>query len=287
VFPVTSAPQLSERFFTIDGAAAFLAAGDPERAGAPTIPLLHGAGMDHRAWRAQLAALASGGARALAPDFPGHGRSAGSALTRISDLADWTIRLADALGLESLSLAGHSMGALVAIEAATRLGARVAGIALTGAAAEMPVRPALLEAAREDRARAAEMIAGWAFGLAAQADGQAEAGRRLIAASPHGVLAADLQACADYRNGPDAAAQLGCPVLVIAGEKDKMTPARRGRALAEAIRGARHEELPGIGHMLPVEAPERVSELLLSIAQWKGPGTLGRPAQSAQSRTLA
>jgi pimeloyl-ACP methyl ester carboxylesterase len=159
------------------------------------------------------------------------------------------------------------MGALVAMEAATSLGARAASIALIGAAAEMPVHPALLEAAREDRARAAKMIAGWAFGPAAQADGQAEAGRRLIAASPPGVLAADLQACADYRNGPDAAGQLGCPVLVIAGEKDKMTPARRGRALAEAIRGARHEELPGIGHMLPVEAPERVSELLLSIAQ--------------------
>jgi pimeloyl-ACP methyl ester carboxylesterase len=44
-----------------------------------------------------------------------------------------------------------------------------------------------------------------------------------------------------------------------------MTPAKRGRALAEAVPGARYEELAGIGHMLPEETPERLAALVLGL----------------------
>jgi pimeloyl-ACP methyl ester carboxylesterase len=268
VFPVTSAPHSFERQLSLDGTFVSLAG---TRAGTaserPTLLLLHGAGMDHRAWSASLAALAAAGASALAPAFPGHGASAGKPLASISDLADWTVRLIDALGLHRPVLAGHSMGALVALEAAARLGARAAGLALIGAAAEMPVNPALLAAAREDPERAAAMIAGWGYGPAAQEDGRAEAGQRMLAASAPGTLAADLQACAEYASAASAAARVRCPVLVIAGEKDKMTSPKRGRALADVIPGAGFIEVPGSGHMLPEEAAEAVARALLGLAQ--------------------
>jgi pimeloyl-ACP methyl ester carboxylesterase len=267
VFPVTSAPHPPERHLILDGAAVFLAASEAGGPPRPPILLLHGAGMDHRAWSAQLGALGGAGAQALAPDFPAHGRSAGEVLTAISDLADWTLHLIEALGLERPVLAGHSMGALVALEAAARLGKRAGGLALIGAGAEMPVNPALLDAARDDPERAAGMIAGWGYGPAAQADGRAEAGRRLLAGARPGVLAADLRACAEYKTASAASAEVRCPVVVVAGEKDKMTPAKRGRALADAFAGAEFLEVPAIGHMLPQEAPQAVCGALLRLAQ--------------------
>ena len=262
---MTSATQLRERRLIQDGAAVFLAeVGEgPKRDRA--LLLLHGSGMDHRAWRAMLAALAAAGASALAPDLPGHGQSEGPPLAAISDLAAWVVRLTRSLALERPVLAGHSMGALVALEGAAKLGRAAGGLALVGAAAEMPVNPALLEAARIDPSRAAEMIAHWGYGPAAQADGRAEAGRRLLEAALPGVLAADLAACQDYRNAARALSHVRCPVLVVAGEKDRMTPAKRGRALAEAVPGARYEELAGIGHMLPEETPERLAALVLGL----------------------
>ncbi len=181
-------------------------------------------------------------------------------------MADWTARLVDALGLERLALAGHSMGAIVALEAAARLGARSTGLGLIAAASEMPVNAALSTAANEDLERAAAMISSWAYSPAAQADGRAEAGRRMIAQSPPGVLAADLRACASYRGAARAAARIECPVVVVAGAKDRMIPARHGRALAEAIRGAEFLELPEIGHMPIVEAPSLVADALVRIA---------------------
>ena len=262
---MTSATQPRERRLIQDGAAVFLSEVAAGRKGGRPLLLLHGSGMDHRAWGATVAVLAAAGALALAPDLPGHGQSEGSPLAAISDLAAWVVRLTRSLGLERPVLAGHSMGALVALEGAAELGAEAGGLALVGAAAEMPVNPALLEAARSEPGRAAEMIAGWAYGPAAQADGRAEAGRRLFGAAGPGVLAADLGACQDYRNAAHALRRVRCPVLVVAGEKDKMTPPKRGRALAEAIPGARYEELAGIGHMLPEESPERLAALVLDL----------------------
>jgi pimeloyl-ACP methyl ester carboxylesterase len=265
---VTAATHLFHQKLTLDGTTVSLAtAGADLLAGRPALLLLHGAGMDHSVWGTIQAALSAGGTPALAPDFPGHGQSPGQPLSTIPDLADWTVRVIGALALERPILAGHSLGALVALEAARRLGGRAGGLALIGAAAEMPVNPALLAAARQNPELAAEMIAGWGYGPAAQADGRAEAGRRVLAASPPGALAADLQACADYTGGLSAAARIGCRAVVIAGEKDRMTPASRGRALANAIAGARYHELPGIGHMLPEEAPERLTSLLIGLME--------------------
>ena len=255
-----------------DGTSAYVASAAGAGAGDPAFLLLHGAGMDHRAWESELGALGARGVRAFAPDFPGHGRSDGSALTEIPALVSWTLRLAEALGLRRLALAGHSMGALVALEAAARLGMRVTGLALIGAAPEMPVNAALMTAARENLPQAAALIASWGYGPAAQADGRAEAGRQRLAGSPPGVLAADLAACAAYRHGVATARRIACPVLVVAGARDRMTPAERGRALAEAIAGAEFMELPEVGHMVTGEAPDAVTDALVRIAGGKRAG---------------
>jgi pimeloyl-ACP methyl ester carboxylesterase len=53
--------------------------------------------------------------------------------------------------------------------------------------------------------------------------------------------------------------------LVVSGAQDRLTPAKAGKQLADAIPGARYELLPGGGHMLPAEAPRVLLRTLLAF----------------------
>ena len=110
----------------VDGARAFAATGgktfDP---GLPVTVFVHGAAFDHTVWKLQARYFAWHGGSVLAVDLPGHGRSEGAPRRSIPEMADWLVALLDAAGVGAANLVGHSMGALVALEAAARHGARV------------------------------------------------------------------------------------------------------------------------------------------------------------------
>src|SRR5690606_10720512 len=257
----------------LHGAGVFLAdygkGFDPAR---PTILFVHGAGMDHSVWPLQARHFAYRGANALAVDLPGHGRSAGAPLTSIPAMADWLADLIGALAVDAVDLVGHSMGALIGLDLAARHPARVARLALLGAAPKMPVHPALLEAAARPQPLAPELICDWGFGPAGHFGGHKAPGSwmlghalRLLGQSAGPRLHADLAACNDYRDGPEAAAKVRCPTLVIAGAADRMTPARNGAKLAEAIRGAQLVTIPACGHMMMVEQPDATLDALVAF----------------------
>ena len=71
----------------------------------------------------------------------------------------------------------------------------------------------------------------------------------------------------DFRSG---LADVAVPTTVVVGSRDLLTPPRLGRALAAAIPGARLVEVPGAGHMLPYEEPDRLAELILAAGPEKG-----------------
>jgi pimeloyl-ACP methyl ester carboxylesterase len=71
----------------------------------------------------------------------------------------------------------------------------------------------------------------------------------------------------DFRAG---LASVAVPTTVVIGSRDVLTPPRLGRALAAAIPGARLVELPGAGHMLPYEEPDRLAEIILSAPTAQG-----------------
>src|SRR5262249_34946043 len=105
----------------VDGVEIF--AGTGGRKLDPALPLvvfIHGAGLDHRVWALLARWCASHGCPVLAPDLPGHGRSAGEPLATIAATADWTAALIEASQAEPARIIGHSMGSLVAIETAAR-----------------------------------------------------------------------------------------------------------------------------------------------------------------------
>lgn len=253
------------RIFAATGGTAF----DPAR---PVVVLVHGAGMDHSVWALHDRALAHAGTSVLSVDLPGHGRSDGAALTSIPALADWLAALLDAVGVEQAAVAGHSMGALAALSFAARHPDRVRSIALLGAAAAMPVNDDLRNAAAAKPASAAAMIVGWGFSAQAALGGSAAPGlwltggaSSLLARARPGVLAADLTACNDYGDGPADAARVQSPAVVIAGERDRMSPAKAGRELAALLPHGRIEVLPGAGHMVMAERPDAVLDLLRGL----------------------
>ncbi|KAA0688531.1 alpha/beta fold hydrolase [Azospirillum brasilense] len=239
---------------------------DPAR---PALVLIHGAGMDHTVWSLQSRYLAHHGRSVLAVDLPGHGRSGGAPLPSIDELADWIVALLDAVGVAKAALAGHSMGALVALEAAARHENRVESLALLGVAETMPVHPDLLAAAALNDPSAIELVIGWGHGPRGHVGGAAApglsllpGGRRLMQRARPGVLGVDLGACNAYVRGAEAAAAVSCPALFLLGGADRMTPAKSGKALSAKVRHSEVIMLSGIGHMVMTEAPDATTDAI-------------------------
>jgi pimeloyl-ACP methyl ester carboxylesterase len=274
--------------FQIDGRTAYAATGG--RAHAATQPFavfVHGAGLDHTVWALQSRWLAFHGWNVLAVDLPGHGRSDGPLRPSIAEMADWVLQVTAAAGAGAAALIGHSMGALIALEAAARQPERVNRLVLVGSAASMPVHPELLAAARANEHAAIDMVNLWGYGHAAGLGGSAApgvwmvgAGERLLEQAAAGVLYNDLAACAAYADGLASAARVRTPTLLISGSKDQMTPLRNARTLAAAITGAELVALEEAGHMLLAERPD---ELLAALQRHLrvDPGRGQAPAASA------
>jgi pimeloyl-ACP methyl ester carboxylesterase len=254
----------------VDGRKVFAAGGGkafkPEL---PTVIFIHGAGMDHTVWTLQTRFFAHHGRNVLALDLPGHGRSDGPALTSVAALAEWIVRVMDALKLEKAALVGHSMGALTALETAARAPTRVWALGLLGIATRMPVHPDLLKAAQSGEHAAIDLITSWGYGRRAHLGGaQAPgawmlgAGARLLERGADRVLGTDLAACDAYLGAVDAAGKVTCPVLVVAGEIDRMTAPSSARELVARFQDGRMVTVANAGHLMMIEQPDRTLDAL-------------------------
>src|SRR3984885_10119959 len=255
---------------SVNGTETFVATGGRKfDAAEPTVVLLHGAGFDHTAWALHSRWLPHHGHSVLAPDLPGHGRSSGAPIPTIAGMADWTAALLDAAGVAKAQLVGHSMGSLIALETAARHPSRVSALGLIGTAATMTVGPDLLKAAEANDVSAVDMVSIWGLGFQAELGGSLAPGlwmhggaQRVLEQGRPGVLFNDLSACNSYQNALTAAAQIKVPATFILGERDMMTPAKAGKALAAALPNSRTVVLQGAGHMMMVERPD---ELLAAL----------------------
>ena len=258
---------------TVDGQRAYAyTAGHALDPAKPTIAFLHAAGLDHSWWGLQSRYFGYHGRNVLALDFPGHGRSAGAPLASIEQMSDWVLRALDAAGLRGASIAGHSMGALVALECAARHPERVERIALVGVAYPMKVSPAFLEASQKNQLSAFDMHTIWGHAPEVPLGGNPNPGMwmygdtlaRLARLAP-GVLYNDLKACDAYASGLESAAKVKCPALLVLGRRDQMTPPRAAEALLKAIPGAQSVTLALSGHSLMAEAPDATLDALIAF----------------------
>lgn len=278
-------------YFEVDGRRVFaFNGGKPFDVALPSVVFVHGAGMEHSVWALQSRYFAYHDHNSVAIDLPGHGRDAshgeatgddlraepaysdGPPLDSIEAIADWLPKLFDAAGIEQALLVGHSMGALAVLECAARHPERVAKLALCGAAPKMPVHPVLLESSAKDDRLAHELVAAWGHGPSGHFGGNRAPGSwlmgnalRILTRSAPQVLHNDLAACNAYQNGLDAAAKLRAPTLIIAGEQDRMTPARQARKLLEAMPDGRLVTLADCGHMMMAEQPDATLDALIDF----------------------
>tara|TARA_Y100001934_G_scaffold236688_1_gene288352 strand:- start:327 stop:614 length:288 start_codon:yes stop_codon:yes gene_type:complete len=76
------------------------------------------------------------------------------------------------------------------------------------------------------------------------------------------VIYNDLAACNSYEAG-DVAARIECSVSVMVGSEDKMTPPKATAQLVAGFSEVDLQHLKGVGHMMMMEAPDQIRELLL------------------------
>ena len=227
-------------------------------------------------------------------------RSEGPALSSVEDMAAWLLKLMDAAGVQQAVLAGHSMGSLVALEAAGLAPERVARLLMLGTAYPMKVSSALLETSLTAPLQAIDRVVAWSFStLAAKPSypgpgvwlrGGAQALMRLVLSGQGDsrLFHTDFSACDAYAGGELAASKVRCPVHLVLGTADQMTPPKAAAALALSGLNA---ELQSFDRSLAstVETSRRKIEYQFGkITRKTGAHMLARDEQAARdSRALS
>ena len=88
---------------------------------------------------------------------------------------------------------------------------------------------------------------------------------RLMEKAGPGVIYTDLNACNEYVEGMEHAAQVNCPALLILGVRDLLTPVRSAMKVAQALPNAEQVVLAGSGHALLAEQPDPVLDQLIRL----------------------
>lgn len=247
---------------TVDGTEIWV----EQRGAGPDVLLRAGLGDPVEAWEAQLDGL-SGRYRVTALDNRGSGRTplAEEPLS-VPLMAEDAAAVMGALGIPAAHVLGFSGGAAIAQELALARPELVRSLVLVGAFARPDAHFAsmisswrsMVQTATSERA-VLEAFFLWVYTPRAHADGTVE---RLIdetLAFPHPQSAAAFLAQLDVFGAHDALDRLpaiAAPTLVLTGGADMIAPERFGRAVAEAIPGARFELMPGEAHQPFQEVPE-------------------------------
>jgi 2-succinyl-6-hydroxy-2,4-cyclohexadiene-1-carboxylate synthase len=235
----------------------------------PTVLLLHGFTHTGSSWMPVVAALGER-YRSLTPDLRGHGGGGeNTPVTLEAVLGD----LDPLLARGEVTLVGYSMGGRVALHAALAWPERVGRLVLIGASPGI-ARASERQARRRDDEQLAEEIEGSTIEEFARRWAQTP----VLAGLPEDVLA---RAQADrLRSAPSGLAhalrglgtgalpslwerlgELEMPVSLVVGERDGKFR-RIAEQMAGSIPRAEIVVVPGAGHAVHLEAPERVAEVI-------------------------
>lgn len=247
--------------------------------GVPVV-LLHAFPLDSRMWDGVRGRLATH-ARVIVPDQRGFGRSSlpPGDKASLDILADDVLALLDRLRLDRVVLGGSSMGGYVAMAVLRRAPERVERLVLASTrpdADDFDRRAGRLASA----ARVEEEGIGWlpdtllpgllAAGTPERRSELVELVRAMILAQPAEGVAWALRAMAERPDSHDVLREFDRPALVLVGERDALSPPEVARQLAGLLPAAELVEIPGVGHLAPMEAP---GEVAAAIGKWLGPVT--------------
>jgi len=250
-------------------------------AGGRTFVLVHGWTNDRRIWAPVARILLDRGHRVVLYDQRGHGASRPGAdgLTIEAIGADMAAVL-EHLDARDAVVAGHSMGGMAAQAFAINhpdvLAERVAAVALVSTACSdlgLPgpsgkLAPFVLGSRQINRfisnPRLGPVLMRGTLGKKATLT-NLRAMQDTFAATEPATRAAFYRAF-DAMDLSEGLADVEVPVVVVSGTRDQLVAHKNSRRLADLINGARFEAVRGAGHMVPLERPEPLADLLEELA---------------------
>lgn len=196
----------------------------------------------------------------------------------VADLADDVAAVLDAGGHERATVLGLSMGGMIAQEFAIRYDERVEGLMLVSTRPPAPAYSmprmlelgGLLQTPKRGERLSVYMTRLWSR---AAADGFAQrepasieelVGQIVARPTSREMLMHQLRAVSGWGHA-DRLAELRGRTIVVHGAQDGFIVVANGRRLAELIPGARYVELPGVGHLPSLEAPNDLLELIFEL----------------------
>ena len=228
-----------------------------------TILLIHGSGLTHIVWSLHEQFYTSQGFNVLAIDLPGHGNSEGPSLKSIEEISDWIKSLMFCLSIKKIIIIGHSQGGLTGIDFASRYPELTEKIILVANSYTMPVNQDLIDLAEAGDEKAVLLMMKWGY----------EGSKAFIGGNPvkkivnsardiREVLAVDLKACNNYKDGKSAIKKINCPTLCIFGDLDKMVPVNIGLKMSEQIENSETKIISDCGHMIIFEKAFEMRKLV-------------------------
>ena len=237
----------------------------------PTIVLLHGLAGDHTVWNGVIPLLARGH-RVVAPDLRGHGRTPAPEQSRFTfaEMAADLEALLGRLGIERPHLVGLSAGGCLALLESLDHAERYRSLVLVAAPAQMNAHTrAILDRWREAYRDGGEdayvlrllkdlFYPDW---IEAHLDFADRLRAQQRATDPRSTFGWG-QAIREF----DVRTRLGhlrLPTLVVQGMDDQVIDAAHARLLRQSIPGAELKLFARTGHLLPIERPDEIAELLV------------------------
>ena len=232
-----------------------------------TIVLLHGSGQSHVVWSLTEQYLASKNFNVLTIDLPGHGNSEGKSLKTIEEMSVWLNKVLSKIGVTKLIIVGHSQGCLIALEYFHKFPDNVVSLIFIAGAYQIPVNKTLIDLSLSGDGESLNLMMKWGYGSSKQFIGGNPLQKILNSTREiREVLAIDLIACNNYKNGMNALKSIKCPTFFVFGELDKMIKLENGKKFAELIPNSKVHVIKNCGHMIILENAfemrEKVAEFL-------------------------
>jgi 3-oxoadipate enol-lactonase len=233
---------------------------------------------DHHMWDYQVAALRVAGWRTMALDPPGHAQSPGPGRGfTMDECADAAIQVLDATGvLSRVVLFGTSWGGIVAPRVVLRVRDRVKALVLFNTTAEPPtfftranstLLTKLLAIGVLDRT-VDRLVMSLNLAPATRLR-QPKLGANLAAQfrswDRRAVINTVRSVLVDRDGVLDSLSDVNVPALIVSGEQDTILPSVFSRRIAEKMPNARHVEVTGAAHLVPLEQPEAANALILDF----------------------
>jgi pimeloyl-ACP methyl ester carboxylesterase len=236
----------------------------------PPVVFVHGLGGSSHVWHGVVRAMAQHH-HCVTLDLRGHGRSQGRGKLSVEGWAKDVHRLMAALELPAVTLVGHSLGSLIAQELARTEPDAVDQLVLVGGISYFG--PATADAYRT-RADAVEadgmdaLVDAWLDGAVSPQSHAVQPGmvgllRELFLRNDPQHYAKSCRALADAPRIPRD--EIGQPTLIIAGAHDRSTPLAMAEELKASIPVSRIKVIPGVGHWMPLEAPDPIAAAILEF----------------------